>query len=123
MVSPDIQRIQHIKEYCERIAKTVTRYGHDYDTFVSDNDYFDSVSMKVMQIGELAGGLSDEFREKTKNQMQWGAIRGMRNIFAHAYAGVDKKVVWDVAVQDIPGLLHFCDEVIKQETYEESPSE
>ena len=112
MVSSDMQRIRHIREYCERIAKTVKRYGDDYDTFISDGDYFDSVSMKVMQIGELAGGLSDEFREKTSNQMQWGAIRGMRNLFAHAYAGMDKQIVWDVAVRDVPGLLHFCNEII-----------
>lgn len=122
MDSPDIQRVRHIREYCERIAKTVERYGCDYDIFVSDGDYFDSVSMKVMQIGELAGGLSDEFREKTSKQMQWGAIRGMRNLFAHAYASMDKKVIWDVAVQDIPGLLIFCDETIKRELTTEKPS-
>lgn len=55
MANPDIQRIQHIKKYCERIAKTIERYGHDYDIFLSDDDYFDSISMKIMQIGELAG--------------------------------------------------------------------
>ena len=111
MVSPDIQRIQRIREYCERIEKTVQRYGRDYDIFISDGDYFDSVSMKIMQIGELAGGLSEAFRERTKHQMQWGAIRGMRNLFAHTYASMDKKVIWEVAVQDIPGLLQFCNEV------------
>ena len=93
MDRPDIQRIRHIREYCERIAKTVVRYGCDYNIFLSDGDYFDSVSMKVMQIGELASGLSDEFRKKTSKQMQWGAIRGMRNLFAHTYAGMDKKVI------------------------------
>jgi len=112
LVDPDVQRIRHIREYCERIAQTVNRYGHDYDTFMSDGDYFDSVSMKIFQIGELTGGLSEEFREKTKNKMQWGAIRGIRNLFAHAYASMDKKVIWDVAVQDIPGLLHFCNAII-----------
>ncbi|MCL2003807.1 MAG: DUF86 domain-containing protein [Oscillospiraceae bacterium] len=112
MISPDIQRIRHIREYCERIAQTVKRYGLDYDIFNTDGDYFDSISMKIMQIGELAGGLSEDFREQTRNRMQWGAIRGIRNLFAHAYAGMDKKVVWDVAIQDIPGLLRFCDDIL-----------
>lgn len=118
MDSPDIQRIKHIREYCARIAATVARYGKDYDTFSSDGDYFDSVSMKVMQIGELVGGLSEEFREHTKTQMQWGAIRGMRNFFAHTYAAMDKKVIWDVASLDIPGLLQFCDWIIEQDSLE-----
>lgn len=115
MDSPDIQRIRHISGYCRRIADTVLRYGNNYDIFAADGDYFDSVSMKIMQIGELTGGLSDEFKEATKTQMQWGAIRGMRNLFAHAYAAMDKKVIWDVAVRDIPGLLLFCDSIINSQ--------
>jgi uncharacterized protein with HEPN domain len=115
MDSPDIQRIQHIRDYCERIAQTIIRYGCEYDIFISDGDYFDSISMKIMQIGELAGGLSEDFREKTKNQMQWTAIRGARNLFAHTYAKMDKKIIWDIAVQDIPKLLLFCKEIIEKE--------
>ena len=42
--------------------------------------------MKIMQIGELAGGLSDGFKDRTTEQIQWGMIRGMRNLFAHTYA-------------------------------------
>lgn len=48
MVNSDIQRIKHISTYCERIAKTIERYGHDYAIFLADDDYFDSVSMKIM---------------------------------------------------------------------------
>ena len=113
MDSQDTQRIMQILDYCERIANTIERFGCDYNAFVTDGDYFDSVSMKVMQIGELASGLSDEFREKTNKRMQWGAIRGMRNLFAHTCARMDKKVIWDVAVQDTPGLLAFCKDVLK----------
>jgi len=115
MISPDYQRILHICDYCERIENTVLRYGRNYDTFITDSDYMDSVSMKIMQIGELVGGLSDEFKESTKSRMQWGSIRGMRNLFAHAYVGMDKEVIWDVATQDIPGLLQFCTDILVQE--------
>ena len=114
MISPDVQRIQYMREYCERIDKTVKRYGRDYEIFISDGDYFDSVSMKIMQIGELAGGLSEKFRERTESRIQWSSIRGMRNLFAYTYASMDKKVIWDAAVQDVPRLLLFCDEIISQ---------
>jgi uncharacterized protein with HEPN domain len=115
MISPDYQRVLHICDYCKRIENKVLRYGRDYDAFVTDGDYMDSVSMKIMQIGELVGGLSDEFKESTKSRMQWGAIRGMRNLFAHAYAGMDKEVIWDVATQDIPSLLQFCTDILVHE--------
>jgi len=62
MNSADIQRIHHIKTYCEDIAETIERFGKDYDPFTRDRDYFNSVSMSMMQIGELSASLSDEFK-------------------------------------------------------------
>jgi uncharacterized protein with HEPN domain len=41
--------------------------------------------MPILQIGELAKNLSDEFRE-TNNDIPWKAIMGMRDIFAHHVA-------------------------------------
>ena len=114
MDSSDIQRIAHIKEYCEDIARAIKRFGPDAETFLSDVDYYKSVSMSIMQIGELSIGLSDNFKEATGEQMQWGLIRGMRNMFAHTYAKMDKVTIWDAAAKDIPTLLQFCDRILKQ---------
>ena len=68
----------------------------------------------MLQIGELSGSLSDEFRASTYDQMQWGAIKGMRNLFVHAYASMNKEVIWLSAGRDIPGLLKFCDRILEQ---------
>ena len=114
MDSSDFQRIQHIKEYCEDIARAIRRFGADPEIFLSDVDYYKSVSMSIMQIGELSVGLSDKFKAKTGEQMQWGLIRGMRNMFAHTYAKMDKTTVWDVATKDIPSLLRFCEKIIQR---------
>ncbi len=122
MKDSDIQRIRHMKSYCEKIAKTINRFGAERKTFASDDDYANSVSMSIMQIGELSIGLSDEFKEKTKNQMQWGMIRGMRNLFAHTYASMDKDVIWEVASNDIPGLLLFCNGIIEADKEKDSPN-
>ena len=45
--------------------------------FTQDKDYFKSVSMSMMQIGELSAGLSDEFKSETQDQMQWGAMKSI----------------------------------------------
>ncbi len=34
-----------------------------------------------------------------------GSIRGMRNRLAHDYLFVDKGIVWDAVVRDVPALL------------------
>jgi uncharacterized protein with HEPN domain len=114
MESSDVQRIKHIKQYCEDIADSINRFGAKYEIFANDKDYFNSISMSIMQIGELTVGLTDAFKESTKNQMQWGAIRSARNMYAHAYAKMDKISIWETATKDIPGLRQFCDDITKQ---------
>ena len=71
--------------------------------------------MCLLQIGELAGGLSNELREETKERMQWGLIRGMRNWIAHSYNEMDDEIIWDTVSINIPLLLRFCNEIIEQE--------
>ena len=114
MDNSDFQRIQHIRECCEDVARAVKRFGAEQEIFLSDVDYYKSVSMSIMQIGELSVGLSDDFKTETENQMQWALIRGMRNMFAHTYAKMDKITIWDVATRDIPNLQHFCDNIIEK---------
>lgn len=54
MMSPDLQRIQHIRDYCEEIRKTIERYGDDFAVFDQDPDYQRSIAFSILQIGELA---------------------------------------------------------------------
>ena len=114
MNSSDFQRVYHMKTYCEDIAETIERFGRDYNTFTGDKDYVKSISMSMMQIGELSAGLSDEFKIETQEQMQWGAMKAMRNLFAHAYASMNKEIIWESANRDITGVLKFCDRIISQ---------
>ena len=114
MESNDLRRIAHIKHYCEDIDKTVKRFGDNYDIFITDTDYINSVSMSIMQIGELTAGLSDDFKDRTKDQMQWGLIRGMRNMFAHTYQKMDKTIIFDTAINNIPELLAFCNQILNE---------
>lgn len=109
MNSADYQRIRHICRYCEDIAGFINRFGMDFNAFSTDRAFFNAVSMCVLQIGELANGLSSEYREATKDQMPWGMIRGMRNWIAHAYSEMDEETIWETAIHDIPRLLSFCE--------------
>ncbi len=108
MVLRDRQRLEKIAEYCEDIQAAVARYGSSYDTFRSDRDFQHSVSFCILQIGELVGGLTEEYRSETKDHVQWHQIKGMRNLVAHDYGGINLEIVWDVATVDIPELLQFC---------------
>ena len=81
----DAQILAHILEYCNRIERTLSRFGREFDVFLEDQDYMDSVSLNLLQIGELAGKFSDAYVQETKPQMDWRAIKNMRNMFCLLY--------------------------------------
>ena len=115
MLLPDLQRLKHIYDYCVEIEKTIQRYGKSFDVFDHDADYQRSVSFCILQIGELGSRLSPEFRESTANRVQWGPIKGMRNLVAHSDGSMSRDTIWETAVMDIPALKAFCLELLTRE--------
>lgn len=113
-MSPDLQRIKHIRDYCAAIGQTITRYGDSFEIYANDADYQRSVSFSILQIGELSGGLSPEYRQATANRVQWGPMKAMRNLVAHNYGKMDQAIIWETATVDIPALLQFCEEQLAE---------
>lgn len=114
MVQPDIQRLEHIRDYCDEIEKTIARYGNAFEIFENDRDYQRSVAFCILQIGELGGKLSQEYRTETANRIQWGPIKAMRNLVAHSYGSMSRDIIWETAITDIPVLKRFCEEQLKK---------
>ena len=69
--------------------------------------------MNILQIGELAGKLSDDFIKDT-NSIPWGKIKGMRNQFAHDYGTADDEIIWNAVTVDIPALKGFCEKCVDE---------
>ena len=61
----------------------------------------------LIQIGELAGKLSDEAREISKD-IPWKQIRGLRNVCAHNYGNLSLESVWVTISEDLPALRTAC---------------
>ena len=107
--------LMHIIEHCDRIQSSMARFGNDLDTFQNDNDLKDAVSMNLLQIGELAKKFSDEFINATRPEINWRAIIGMRNLFAHDYGAMDVERIWETAIYDIPQLSKYCKSKIESD--------
>ena len=108
MTEKDVEILESIQKYCEKIASTVNRFGNNYGMFDMDDDYKDSISMNILQIGELSRKLSNEFSQESKSDVDWSSARAMRNLFAHAYDSMDSYVIWNTVQKDIPKLYMFC---------------
>ena len=91
----DMSILRHIQGYCVQIEATVARFGDDACTFQSDFVYRNAVAMCLLQIGELAGHLSEEYRNEHP-QMPWRQIKALRNIIAHNYGSVDADTAWEI---------------------------
>lgn len=63
---PDEARDQdilaHILRYCDQIETAHGDFGHNRERFNQSTTYQNAVSMCILQIGELAGHLSDAFK-------------------------------------------------------------
>ena len=115
MLPRDVSRLEHILEYCENIEAAVVRFGDSAEAFRGDKAYHDLVCFYLLQIGELAGQLSEELRAESSDRMEWAQIRGMRNIVAHHYGSIDLSIVWNTVRNDIPRLKAFCSKQLKTE--------
>ena len=100
--------LQHMIEHCDKIQKELKRNDDKYETNKNDDVLRDAVSMNLQQIGELAKKFSDELLSATRPEMNWRAITGMRNLFAHDYGSMDIERIWETAVNDIPTLSEYC---------------
>ncbi len=109
----DYSILQHIINYCNDIFEIVERFGRDIRIFESDKAYRNSCAMCILQIGELSGQLSQEFRNEYSH-MPWNEIKSMRNVMAHAYGSISIQATWETICQDIPYLKKFCQDVLEE---------
>lgn len=77
--------------------------GFDLQSFLADERTKRAVCMTLIDIGELAKNLSNEFR-MAHNHIPWRAISGLRDIAAHKHQTLRMEDVWLTAARDMPQL-------------------
>ncbi len=81
------------------------------DMFLKDEKAMRSVSMTLINIGELVKSLTEEFKN-SHNHIHWRAIAGMRDIAAHKYQTLRMEDVWFTINNDIPELKKELQKII-----------
>jgi uncharacterized protein with HEPN domain len=72
----------------------------------------------LVQCIEVIGEASVHVSPGTRAQMlgvPWRNVRGMRNLLAHAYFGINPDILWQTATQEIPPLAAALQEALGPE--------
>jgi uncharacterized protein with HEPN domain len=112
MKDSDLKHLTLINAYIDDIKDTINIFGHDFQLFENNNTFHHAISMCLMQIGENAKYLTDDFQNKTGAEVPWNKIKGMRNWFAHGYNDMDDEVIWDAATDKIDAIKTLCNKIL-----------
>jgi len=113
MKDRDIIILKKIVQYIDEINGTVSRFGLNLDNFKSDYVAKNAIAMCILQIGELVGNLTDEFKS-SHGKIPWRDIVAMRNIAAHAYGSIDMEMLWTTVTDRVPELKAYCESIINE---------
>ena len=105
MLNKDADCLANILESIQKIEEYVVSLNNA-DELNIDTKSFDAVLMNFIVIGEMAAKLSDEFRI-SNSEIEWWKIKGLRNIVAHDYFGVDAEEIWQIIKNWLPKLKSY----------------
>jgi len=77
--------------------------GADKSAFFANTMLLEACVFNLLQIGEIAGHLDEDFRKKY-SEIPWSKIRGLRNRLVHDYEGVQFELLWQVVEGDVKSL-------------------
>jgi uncharacterized protein with HEPN domain len=83
----------------------------DFDAFQGDSRTVDAVLRNLEVIGEATGHVPADVQKKHAD-IPWHRMKGIRNVLAHEYFGVDLGIVWETVRQDLPPLVPLLQQLL-----------
>jgi uncharacterized protein with HEPN domain len=97
----DRERMLDILEALDSLTQSL-RHSNEKE-FFSDDLIYSASAYKLTIIGEAAAGMSDEMKAR-QPEIEWRKVIGLRNVLVHQYFGIDRPMVWEVAITEAPVL-------------------
>lgn len=97
-----LESISAIESYIENFTA---------EEFIRDRKTYNATIREFEIIGEAVNHLSSQSIEKYPN-VEWRDIIDFRNLLIHEYFGVDLEMVWNIIVDDLPGLRSAVEELL-----------
>lgn len=88
--------------------------GISLDVFSKDRRRRDAVIRNFQVIGEAVKSLPEDLRERYPD-IDWKKIAGFRDVITHGYFGIKDTILWDNAINKLPGLKKEIRHIIRNE--------
>ena len=102
--------LQDIIDSCSDVQEFIK--GMSYSDFIGDKKTKSATIRAIEVIGEAVKNIPTAFRVKHPN-IPWKQIAGMRDKLIHEYFGVDAKVLWKTATEDVPMIRVEFKKIVK----------
>lgn len=89
----DLKQLKYTIFLIERAQRLNKHIKNEQEYMSQDEQFRDGLVLSVMNIGEYAHRLSDEFKEKHP-EVSWKGLKEQRNFIAHDYANINYRTVW-----------------------------
>jgi uncharacterized protein with HEPN domain len=95
-------------------VRAIERYteGMTFEEFAPDGRTTDAVVRNLMTIGESTRWIPEQVRDAHRD-VPWRTMRGVRNVVAHEYFGVDAEILWETVRGDLPPLAPLLEAILR----------
>lgn len=101
----------YIISHCKRVLLKVD--GLVKEDFLKNDDAKEIVCFNILQIGELAKSLSNDFLTNHK-KVPWSKIKGIRDKIVHGYGTIEFDWIWKTATEDVKPLKDYCVQILEE---------
>lgn len=111
MIRGDLARLQDARA-CAMLA-IESSADTTLEAFVADQNRYRATLFNIAIIGEALGCVAAEVRSLAPD-IEWVAIKAMRNHIVHSYWQIRPRVILRLAQSDLPALVLMLDDLLKR---------